>query len=347
MARLGRRSCTTVPSLASHASIVWVSAIALAAAACTTDGPTTPGAPPTGATGCARTSIGADPINDLRGSYKGEPGGLYLGGSNVPPASHVTAGFLLARSIGPMDSNGNPDPRGRYAFVSIGPSFTSQEFSAFKGAADGDPIKRPELVVVDGAQGGISAAQWASPLCACWSGVDQRLASAGVTPRQVAAAWIQLVGVDAAAQPFPGHANLLRDHIIATVQNLRGRFPNLRLAYLSSQIYAGYATTTLSPEPIAYESGFAARAAIAAQINGDSRLNFDPARGPVTAPWLAWGPYMWADGLRRRSDGLTWACDDFLELDRTHPSFAGEAKAAGLLLSFVKTDSTARAWFER
>ena len=259
------------------------------------------------------------------------------------PQGHLSAGMSIARAITPLDAAGNADANGRYVFVSIGMSNTTQEFSAFKPLADAEPAKSARLVVVDGAQGGVTANQWASPSCPCWSTVDQRLAAAGMTPRQVAVAWIKLANANP-TQPFPAHTQLLRDHILAAVRNLKARYPNTRLAYLSSRIYAGYATTTLNPEPYAYESGFAVRDAIASQING--ALNFDSSRGPVEAPWLAWGPYLWADGLTPRGDGLTWACSD-LAADGTHPSNTGRQKVANQLLSFVKSDPTAGLWFTR
>jgi hypothetical protein len=304
-----------------------------------------PSSPSEGAGGCDRTSIGVSPLTELGNSYKGQAGGLYPGGSNAPPGGHVAAGSSLARSIVPLDQGGNPAAGGRYVFVSIGPSFATQEFSVFKGLADSDGSKRPELTIVDGAQGGTTATQWASPSCPCWSIVDQRLAAAGVTPRQVVTAWVKMVNTEP-RDPFPGHADQLRENTIAVVRNLKARYPNLRLAYLSSRAYAGYATTTLSPEPYAYETAFAVRGVIAAQLGGDGRLNYDAGRGSVEAPWIAWGPYLWADGLRPR-DGLTWACSDFVSQDHTHPSSSGSRKVADLLLSFVKTDSTARGWFAR
>jgi len=274
------------------------------------------------------------------GAYQGFPGGLYPGGNERPPA-HEAAGVELARRIGPRDREGRPDPGGRYVFVSIGMSNTTQEFSVFKPLADADAAKDPHLVIVDGAQGGMTAADWASAACPCWSVLETRLASAGVTPRQVATAWVKLAN-RSPTDAFPVHAERLRDDIVAVLRQLKARLPNLTLAYLSSRTYGGYATTPLNPEPYAYEGGFAVKWVIDAQLAG--RLPYEEAGGEV--PWLSWGPYLWADGLRPRSDGLTWACADFRE-DGTHPSATGARKVADLLLAFVRTDPTAREWYLR
>jgi hypothetical protein len=224
-------------------------------------------------------------------------------------------------------------------------SNTTQEFSTFKPLADAAPDRHPQLVIVDGAQGGQTAADWASPACGCWTQLDNRLQSAGVTPAQVVAAWVKLANRQPTGS-FPDYAKTLESDTVTVLQALRSRFVNLRLAYLSSRIYAGYATTTLNPEPYAYEGGFSVRWVVERQLHGEASLNFDPARGSATAPWLAWGPYLWADGVTPRADGLVWNCSD-LQSDGTHPSASGRAKVADLLLRFVRTDSTAREWFLR
>ena len=121
------------------------------------------------------------------------------------------------------------------------------------------------------------------------------------------------------------------------LQHAKSRFPNLRIAYLSSRIYGGYATTPLNPEPYAYESAFAARWLIQKQIAGDRELQFDDRGGAAKAPLLLWGPYLWADGVKgRKSDKLVYRRDDLAQ-DGTHPSQAGREKVAQLMLEFFKT----------
>ena len=84
---------------------------------------------------------------------------------------------------------------------------------------------------------------------------------------------------------------------------------------------------------------------IAQQLDGDPALNYDPANGPVVAPWLSWGPYLWADGLNARSDGLTWACSELNASDGTHPSATGRLKMADSLLAFVRRDAATAPWY--
>ena len=166
-----------------------------------------------------------------------------------------------------------------------------------------------------------------------------------MTVAQVQVAWLKQANIQP-TEPFPKHAEKLAADVTTIIQLLTQRFPNLRLVYLSSRIYAGYATTPLNPEPYAYESAFAVRDVIDQQIAGGAALNYDRSRGAMKAPLLLWGPYLWADGLTpRKSDGLIWTRDDLRE-DGTHPSAtSGREKVAQLLLAFLKNDATARPWF--
>ena len=102
-----------------------------------------------------------------------------------------------------------------------------------------------------------------------------------------------------ASVPRMPHAQYLANNTILTLQRLRQRFPNLRLAYLSSRIYAGYCRCTRSTRSLMpIEGAFAVRWVIQAQAKGDPLLNFDPSRGTVMAPAIVWGPYLWTDGVQ-------------------------------------------------
>jgi acetyl esterase/lipase len=291
-----------------------------------------------------RDSVGLAPLIDLEtGTYKAEVGGLYPGGENVPPQGHLQAGLAIASQIVPMNRDGRKDESGKIVLLSVGMSNTTQEFQAFHQLSADDDELNPRLLIVDGAQGGQTAAVTAKPEADFWKVVDKRLNAAGVTPKQVQVVWLKQAN-GGPSQPFPTEAKKLEADLIATLHNLSDRFANLKIVYLSSRIYAGYAVTPLNPEPHAYESAFAVKWVIARQIAGQPELNFDPAKGTVRSAWLAWGPYLWADGVKGRKDGLTYIRSD-LGPDGTHPSRSGQEKVARQLLSFLKSDPTSRPWF--
>jgi hypothetical protein len=276
--------------------------------------------------------------------YKGQDGGLYGAGQNEPPEAHAHASRTALAQVQPLDTLGKPASDGRIVFLSISMSNATQEFSAFKRLADADPVKSKRLTIVDGAQGGQAMAQWAPPKAQPWVVAERRLADQHVSPQQVQLAWAKLANI-APRGDLQEHGKKLQHDTLAVIQNAKARFPNLRVIYLSSRIYGGYATTRLNPEPYAYESAFAVRWLIQDQMKGDAALNFDPARGEVKAPLLLWGPYLWADGVTpRKSDGLVYTRED-LAPDGTHPSQAGRLKVAKLMLQFFKSDPLTRPWF--
>ncbi|MBZ5599057.1 MAG: hypothetical protein LAN83_12130 [Acidobacteriia bacterium] len=149
--------------------------------------------------------------------------------------------------------------------------------------------------------------------------------------------------------------------------------------FITSRIYGGYAQNPtggtdgcLSPEPYAYEEGFAVQRAIVAQINQDAGITNppDPYIGdvhynpnpnvPGGAPWFDWGPYLWAAGPTPRSfDQLVWCngqgfglCpSDQLDFrhgdpkdqthywgDFTHPTASAADKVANQLVRFIGKD---------
>jgi hypothetical protein len=306
------------------------------------------------------------PLNDLgQGTYLGFTGGLYSNGSNSVPAAHHAAGLARANAVQPLDVNGTPSPSGKIVLLSIGMSNTTQEFCSansdlpcnpwtFMGqAATDSAVNRLTLAIVNGAMGGRTTAYWDSPSDADYDRIrDTRLAPQGLDERQVQIAWVKVAN----AQPAISLPSAQSDGVLLVTQignilrALKVRYPNLKLAFLSSRIYAGYATTALNPEPYAYESGFAVKWVIQAQIDQMQNAGtvVDQRAGDLNyntmAPWVAWGPYLWARGTTPRSDGLTWEQAD-LESDGTHPAQSGEQKVGTLLLSFFKNSAYTKCWF--
>jgi hypothetical protein len=299
------------------------------------------GLPPEG-----RTSVGLKPLTEMtaKDDYKGEDGGLYGGGQNEPPAELQLVSKKVTEKIKPLSADGQPAAAGLIGLISISMSNATQEFSYFKQIADKDPLKSPNVAVVDCAQGGQAMAQWVDPSARAWIEADHRLAAAKLSPNQVQVAWIKLANV-APSGELVEHGKKLERDTQSVLHNAKARFPNLQIAYLGSRIYGGYSTGRLNPEPYAYEGAFVVRWLIQNQIKGDAELNYDAAQGPVKSPLLLWGPYLWADGTTpRQGDGLTWERTD-LAGDGTHPSQSGREKVAKMLLKFFETDTSAKTWF--
>lgn len=310
-------------------------------------------------------SNGYIPISDLgTGTYLGFEGGLYPGGSNEMPAEHALEGLERAGAIQPLDPSGTPDPDGKIVLLSIGMSNVKQEFCgpsvagancndwSFVGQALNDPeVDRDALVMVNGAQGGKTAGYWTAAGSSVYQVIQSDLlVPQGLSEAQVQAVWVKNAN-NFSTTSLPsrrGDAYQLLRSYGATLRALQARYPNLQQVFFSSRIYAGYATTAVNPEPYAYESGFAVKWLIEAQIEQMAGGPIDPIAGDLNydtvVPWVSWGPYLWADGLNPRSDGLTWAPADF-EADGTHPSASGEARVGGLLLEFFKTSPHTTSWF--
>ncbi len=337
------------------------------------------------------------PLTDLGSrTYKGFEGGLYPNGDNKVPAMHAIAGMKLAREIQPLDTKGKPDPRGKIVLSSIGMSNSADEFGVFLRLARANPnVNNASVTILNGGFGGITTCYWepayGPPLCSPQNENqfdrvrDRVLAPAGVSEQQVQAVWILEAnggpGIRGCgrnrSQPCrplcdskapgcendPLYTEALRyeAQLGRILRAAKSRWPNLKLAVLSSRIYGGYAKVPISPEPFAYEYGFSTKWLIQAQIKQMQTGSVDPVAGDLNysngkAPWIAWGPYLWADGNNPRADGLAWCngqanvpCrgETEFQADGTHPNMLGMKKVADALQDFFLTSPFTSTWFER
>lgn len=296
---------------------------------------------------CSRTSVGLTPLVDFAPGeqYHNESGGLYGDGINELPATHPhwRQAYQATLSVIPRRSDGTIDrDHGRIGLVSIGMSNTRYEFDKFMDVAG--LVKSRQVILVNGAQPGKVASTWAypDPNDDPWQFLAAAVQQASLTSAQVQVVWLKQA--NAAPQPgvddFPVYARQLRDDMAVIVKRVRQIYPYVRLVYFSSRIYAGYTQAPLSPEPFAYEGVFSVRWLIQDQMAGGGETGVTYANAPV----LMWGPYLWADGTRPRSDGLVWNCADVVD-DGVHPSESGKQKVAAMLLDFFTGDALARVWF--
>jgi hypothetical protein len=274
--------------------------------------------PTAAASDCTRTSVGLTPLTALgTRTYHGYRGGLYPGGRNVPSHAYLAKGLAAAKGV-----------HGKVVLLTVGMSNTNLESQAFAQLARG----RTPVTIVNGAQGGQDALAIEDANAPYWAYVEGQLTRAGATDADVQAVWLK-EAIAGESEPFPQDAQRLRAALRRIVADLAAKFPSLKLVYVSSRIYAGYATTRLNPEPAAYDSGFAVKWLVGDRVDGK-----------LGGPWIGWGPYLWGDGTSPRKDGLTWSCDELRD-DGTHPSPAGAQKVARLLLDFFETSPTTRTWF--
>lgn len=286
--------------------------------------------------GCEKTSIGRVPL-DTDEEHGGE--GLYGNGSNVAP--HIEWGKTVGDMIKPLLPDGTPAERGgKIVFAGVGGmsnyfqwlqkmlELYRQEYGLTRRltfmnlhkatfAAREIAIEKPDVY-------------WDDPKI----GVMAKLAKRNISPLQVQILWIGNT-VRLQNKPFPANANEIELYMGMILDEALRRFPKTKQVFLSPVNYFGYALPGAPQrEPHAYEEGYGYQSLINSRINHD-RL-----------PFVAWGPYLWADGLiPRPSDGLIWECEDYVTKDRVHPSESGKIKTAKMLLNFFKSNQATSRWF--
>src|SRR4030095_3761934 len=103
----------------------------------------------------------------------------------------------------------------------------------------------------------------------------------GLSEAQVQAVWVKVANAQPTISlPDPNaDAFALLGGLGNIARARKDPCPQWEGVFFPSRIYAGYASTTLNPEPYAYESGFAVKWLIEAQIAGEGSLACDAGDG--------------------------------------------------------------------
>lgn len=310
-------------------------------------------------------------------TYKGFEGGLYERGSNQVPSDHDAIGRSVAEQIQPI--------HGKIVVMAVSMSNGGNEWSRFMVTYGNNPAINSAVKLVNGRQVIPGLCYYAVPfgdggktLCRGNSPNPYDLILSGdLTPQGLSDSDVQVIWLKhtdtiptQAGMRIPAslpaldstsYAYNYEKNLAGALRGMHQRYPNLKLVFMSTRIYGGYCSLLgpcKSPEPYAYENGFIAKWVIQAQINqADRGGSADPIAGVLTyrnSPWVAWGPYLWADGNIPRSDGLAWCLgqsgspcfgqSDFTS-DDLHPNVNGQDKVAGMLMNFFLT-SPYTTWFK-
>ena len=323
-------------------------------------------------TNCSIGPTGRPPLTDVGpDGYLGYDGGLFPAASNTDNPHHAAAGAAIARSIVPLGPDGAADPvNGKIVYTYVGISLTYLVWSGSQDNPNTDiyaptenfnyralhlPNINPRLRLPYAIKANNGLYNWTDRNNPFWPDMITALAQQGITPAQVQVLWAFTPGNGAGPGPdgnsLPRNAKLQRDGTVRMLHAILQYFPNTKIVYLSSKHFAWSTNPdgSLVWEPFSHDSAWGIKWAIEQQINGDPALNYDPAKGAVTSPWITWGPYFWTDaGKPRACDGLTWTCPDdvyVLNSDFSHQSPAGVYLQAGLLLNQMMNDPSATPWF--
>jgi hypothetical protein len=304
---------------------------------------------------CENDSTGLIPLVDLKtGYYLGVyQGGLYPNGKNVPPGGHLKKGLKIAKAIKPLDSLGNINyETGKIVIAGFGGSTTGEPWNHLITIANGDPEINPCIKLVNATNAGEGMESMNVDHPDYWDYIeDNRLTPKGVTPEQIQIAWLFNGSRADTIFDMPAYRDSIERKVQLALAAMLIEYPNLKLVYVGSPYYAGYADPTYEMyksihEPGSYRCAFGFKAAVEKQINGDPLYKYsDPGK---IVPYITWGPYLWTDGIKPRNyDSLYWDCEADFRADGGgfHLNGEGKDKLAELLNDFFKTDTLSEIFY--
>lgn len=304
---------------------------------------------------CANDSTGLIPITDLLTDYyMGWQGGLYQGGVNTPPTGHLNKGLSIVNKLQPLDSNGVVDKvNGKIVLAGFGASTVGGPFNHMIQLMKDYNDLNPCMQSVNAANGSDGVETMTIDNTDYWEYIRIfKLAEKNLTPEQVQVGWFMHSSrIDSNGSDINSYVDSLNKRFTVAIQSMMYYYPNLKVVFVSGFPYGGYADPTKAlyhviKEPSSYHHNFAMKQLITRQINGDPALKY---KGPgKVAPYLIWGPPLWADGKNPRDyDSLTWNCETEFAIDGGgyHLTDLGKDKMANILLDFFRTDTLSKGWF--
>ncbi len=286
------------------------------------------------------------PIDELgSATFMGHQGGLYPNGSNEMPPAFYQDAIMMAKSIVPLDKNGNADDKGEIGLIALGASTVAMFGKALDKMIEEDNNRRSDINYVNCGIGGQDLSDIMNPSANFWSVIDTRVKEAGMTLDQVQVIWFEEDNLKNRDNDIDARGNALVSDFTQTIQFCKQHYPNLKLFYVS-----GRHTTAFMPadandkhrEPKAYVNGWACKWLIEKQINGDPALSYKGKN--AVAPLILWGPYFWTQGEKPRKDGYSWTTD-LVGGDGIHPTAEGEVRVAKDLMDFWTNDPVSQIWF--
>ena len=305
---------------------------------------------------CDADATGLISLVDLKeDTYRGLQGGLYPKGSNFMPVDHKNDGINVARTIKPLDSLGNVDwENGKIVFLGMGASVAGNPWNNFMNLTKDDPELNPCMQMINGCVGskGLNIMVDLEENSKYWyEDVIPRIENKDATQYQVQAIWIKHAYKHQGDILWPDFPDSIVDFYEQLIPILMDTFPNLKLMFLSGFTYGGYADSTYNfykvvVEPGSYWTNWAVKWLIEKQLDNAPNLKYKGAGR--NAPWMAWGPHVWADGERANEwDGLQWFCETDYgpEGGGYHLSYGGVTKEANMLIDWAKSHPVTKKWF--
>lgn len=277
---------------------------------------------------CSAPNTGLTPFLDLQtGYYMGYQAGLYPGGTNILSGPHLKSGKTIAQGIKPLDGDGNVNfGDGVVLVVGFGPSVPGHIFNKFVQHIRDPSVTYNLNPCVDALNlciGGkdIGYGTGDSTADDYWADLVTKVTDVGYTVDQVQIGWMYFNAKGLTEPPtFPDNSVFMKDQFVKFINKSKEYFPNLKIMYVSSRHWGGYADTTLTEyyslaEPASYQNSWTVKWLIEEQINNTNPLLQYKGANPKS-PYLLWGPNFWCDGnLKRAWDDKKYVCLLSFDLD--------------------------------